>query len=222
MRLIALSLAAAAIAAGCSPLKSSPREEKHQLELTLLEMQTNLDDLRHEISCCKTDLQILDSRLKNQETLIAALKQQGGEKNQTKLDSLSQQLSALEKRIAFSETKSQGQGEDLKRMSIHANETTSALAQFKDRLCEFEQELLSQQRHFEEVAKLKGHFEGLAKHLRGSPLEKLYKVRAGDSLEKIARLHKTTVERLKQANGLTDDRIAVGKELRIPDGDSSQ
>ncbi len=92
MRSLALSLAAAALAAGCSPLKSSPREEKHQLELTLLEMQTNLDDLRHDISCFKTDVQILDSRLKNQESSLSSLKEQDAEKNQTRLDSLSQQV----------------------------------------------------------------------------------------------------------------------------------
>ena len=35
----------------CSPMKSSPKEEKHQMELTLHEVQTNLDDLRHDLNC---------------------------------------------------------------------------------------------------------------------------------------------------------------------------
>ncbi len=43
-----------------------------------------------------------------------------------------------------------------------------------------------------------------------------YTVQAGDSLWKIARRYGTTVEAIKQANGLTSDIIVVGQVLRIP------
>jgi LysM repeat protein len=44
-----------------------------------------------------------------------------------------------------------------------------------------------------------------------------YRVKAGDSLEKIARAHQVSIQSLKQANGLTTDRIIVGKNLVIPE-----
>lgn len=43
-----------------------------------------------------------------------------------------------------------------------------------------------------------------------------YRVRRGDSLWEIARRHDTTVNRLKEANGLRSSRLQIGQVLRIP------
>lgn len=206
------------ILASCSPLRSSPEDEKHQLELTLHEVQTNLDDLRHDINCFQTEIQILDGRIKYYENALATLKQQDLEKQQAKIDLLVQQIQQLEKKWTALEKNQTGEGKELQELLSHANETTSALAQFKDRIQELEQDILSQNRRFDDVAKLKGNIETLAKGLRASNGEsyKIYKVRPGDSLEKIARAHKTAVERIKKLNNLEQDLIVVGQELKIP------
>ena len=57
----------------CTPMKSSPKEEKHQLELTLHEVQTNLDDLRHDLNCFHTEMQIIDGKIKRQESTVQAM-----------------------------------------------------------------------------------------------------------------------------------------------------
>jgi LysM repeat protein len=44
-----------------------------------------------------------------------------------------------------------------------------------------------------------------------------YVVKTGDTLDRIARAHRTTVKALKMANGLTSDRIAVGRVLKMPE-----
>jgi D-gamma-glutamyl-meso-diaminopimelic acid endopeptidase CwlS len=43
-----------------------------------------------------------------------------------------------------------------------------------------------------------------------------YTIQAGDSLWGIARDNGTTVEAIKQLNGLTSDTIVAGKTLMIP------
>lgn len=43
-----------------------------------------------------------------------------------------------------------------------------------------------------------------------------YRVRAGDTLQGIARLHETTPEALRSLNGLRNNEIAAGQELQIP------
>lgn len=48
------------------------------------------------------------------------------------------------------------------------------------------------------------------------PKHRKYTVRWGDSLEKIARRHRTTVTALRVANGLRSTRINAGTTLRIP------
>jgi membrane-bound lytic murein transglycosylase D len=38
----------------------------------------------------------------------------------------------------------------------------------------------------------------------------------GDTLDRIARAHGTTVRAIKAANGLTSDRIVAGRSLKLP------
>ena len=49
-----------------------------------------------------------------------------------------------------------------------------------------------------------------------APVATRYRVRDGDTLHKIARKHQVTVAALRKANGLSKDRIIVGKVLIIP------
>jgi len=200
--------------ASCSPLLTSPHDEKHQWELKLHEVQTNLDDLKHDINCFQTEIQILDGRIKYYENALATLKQQDIEKQQAKIEQMAREVSVLEKKWSTFEKLQDGAKVDMQQLASHANETTSALSQFKSRLQELEQDILSQNRRFDEVAKLKGSLEAIAKSFK--PAFKTYKVRPGDSLEKIASAHHTKVERIKKLNDLEKDLIVVDQELKIP------
>jgi LysM repeat protein len=207
----------------CSPLKSSPNDEKHQLELTLHKLQTNLDDVRHDMNCFQTEMQVLDGRIKYYENALGNLKQQDLEKQQSKIDFLSQEVAAFEKKIAVLERTHDCGVQDLQQLTSHANETSAALAQFKKRIDELDQIIQEQNVRIAQMAKLKGHAEGLTKHLSNAASEKkTYKVRPGDTLDKIARFHQTTIERIKKANDLNQDLIVVGQELIIPDDSISR
>jgi membrane-bound lytic murein transglycosylase D len=43
-----------------------------------------------------------------------------------------------------------------------------------------------------------------------------YRVRSGDTLWKLARRHKTSVQTIKDRNQLTSDRLQVGQTLKLP------
>lgn len=215
LRSFFLSATLLGLGTACSPLRSSSSDEKHQLELTLHEVQTNLDDIRHDVNCYQTEIQILDARIKHYENALASLKQQDLEKQQAKIDLLMQQLHSLEKKWASLEKTQSRDTQELERLLSHANETAAALSQFKSRIQEIENDIVSQNRRFDELGKFKGNLDSIAKGLQGDRI-KVYKVRSGDSLEKIARDHKTSVERIKKSNQLDCDLIVVGQELKIP------
>lgn len=48
-----------------------------------------------------------------------------------------------------------------------------------------------------------------------TPHSKLYEIKPGDSLDKIARDFKTTVELIKKSNNLTEDKIFPGKKIKV-------
>jgi LysM repeat protein len=195
-------------------LRNSPHDEGHQWELKFHQVQTSLDDLKHDINCFQTEIQILDGRIKYYENALANLRQQDIEEQQTKIEKIARDVSALEKKWSAFEKTQDGTKGNVQQLASHANETTAALSQFKSRLQELEQDILSQNRRFDEVAKLKGNLEILAKTFK--PAFKIYKVRPGDSLEKIASIHHTKVDRIKKLNDLEKDLIVVDQELKIP------
>src|SRR3990167_7856083 len=214
LKIYPLLFASLATLTSCSPLKSSPHDEKHQWELTVHEVQTTLDDLRHDINCFQTEIQILDGRIKYYENALATLKKEGLEQQQAKIELLSQQIQSFEKKWAFLEKNQNASSQSAQQFLSHANETTASLSQFKDRIQELEQEILLQNRKFDELAKLKGAIESIAKGSRGvATFSKIYKVRSGDSLEKIAKAHKTSVEKIKKLNSLDNDLIVIGQEI---------
>lgn len=48
------------------------------------------------------------------------------------------------------------------------------------------------------------------------PAELVYVVKRGDTLSLIARLHGTSIQSLKEVNGLGSDKIVVGAKLKLP------
>ncbi len=180
------------LAAACSPLASSPFDAKYQLELTLHEVQTNLDDLRHDISCFHTELQILDSRLKQSEAVTNTLKPQD-------LQQLVAHLRSIDQKLARVEKVKESQAHDLEQLTTHANEATLALTLLKKKIDEIEGYQLAERRT--SGSRCKEPF--------------IYTVKAGDSLERIARLYKTNVEEIKKLNQLEQDLIVIGQTLKI-------
>ncbi len=201
----------------CSPLKSSPKEEKHQMELTLHEVQTNLDDLRHDLNCFQTELQIIDGKIKHQESESQKIKSSYIEKQQNKIENLLKQLNSLDNKISSIENKNNSASNDINQLTTNANDTISALSQQKEKMNELERLVYSQNKKLEEVAKLKTTLETIAKSMQqNSNYTSVYKVKAGDSLEKIAKINQVSVEDIKKINNLNNDLIVIGQELKIP------
>lgn len=188
------------------------------MELTIHEVRTNLDDLRHDLNCYQTELQIVDGKIKHQENACLDLKHDYLEKQKAKVEECSQVVVLLEKRIKTMEHTLQSSVADIRKLFSHSNEMSAALSQYKNRMDELESELIACARRFDEISKLKKTLEHIAhaigeiNHAQGH----LYKVKPGDTLEKIARAHKTDVEQLKKINELEKDLIVIGQELTLP------
>lgn len=214
---LAFALALSFFIGSCSPIKTSSKDEKLQLELTLHEVQTNLDDLRHDLNCFKTDFQIIEGKIGNQENQIEGVKQKQTTQTLAMIDSLSDKIKALEAKIADAEKNQTAEISDLEKLSFHAKETNTSLSQYKEKLVELETKVITQGKRFDEVKKLKETLDAIASSLKiGNDGFYSYKVKAGDSLDKIAKSNKITVEQLKRINNLDQDLIVIGQELRIP------
>ncbi len=192
---------------GCAPYVASMQEDKRRTDLALDEMRLELADLKHTLKGTQVELNILEEKLKKQEALLATNKQP-----QQKSDPLVQQVSNLEKEIAHLRSIQERTLHDLEHLRSHANETSAAMQSFS-------QEFGLQNKKFEEISKLKTTLSTLSKSI-SAPQEtgsfSVYRVKSGDTLEKIARMHNTTVAELKRINHLEHDRIMTGQDLKLP------
>ncbi len=196
----------------CSSHMSAWRDDGHQSNIALEELRIELADLKHALNGAKVDLQLLDEKLKNPDSA----------KNKTAKNDLSLQLVNIERKVGELQRNQEKIFQDLKQLGSHATHSTSALNKQQEKLQEMGQEIAAQNKRLEEVVKIKGTLSSLSQVLKNKShsesSSETYKIKSGDSLEKIARNHGTTIEAIKRVNDLSTDRIIVGQEIKIPDG----
>lgn len=172
------------------------------------ELRIAVDDLKYALKSTQVELNILDERVKKQSSSKT-------KEDVSALSLLTTQVNSLEKKVANLEKTLEKAANDLRTLSSTA---TAALTKIQG----MEQDLVSQEKRIDEVAKLKGTLTSISKAIsaRSSPepvssSTKTYRVKAGDSLEKISRTNRVSVETIKKINHLSNDKIVVGQELRL-------
>lgn len=194
---------------------NSPREERHKTELTLHKIRTEVEDLKHDLNTSDIELHILEGKLIDQEETIGMLKEQLLESQTGKIEDLQQLIGSFNKKISNLEKKQEEILSDLRQLGSHANETTTALSQYKDKIYEMEKTILFQNKKFEEIAKLKKNLENFSLETSKNDLQS-YTIKEGDSLQKISKQYSITIEDLKKINHLKEDLIFSGQTILVP------
>jgi LysM repeat protein len=185
--------------AGCSARVATETASKN--ETVLEEVRVALLDIRQAYGTQQIDIQNLEQK-------VNELKPNA----QIKTSNLEARLHQLEKQLANIQS-------DLHSLSIHANQTTESLLQYRNQITALDNQNKNQNARLDEVANLKTTLNSISQAI-GSGSSKnvtIHKVVSGDSLEKIARHYGTTIDTLKKTNGLTSNTIIIGQELKIPE-----
>ncbi|HUD01878.1 MAG TPA: LysM peptidoglycan-binding domain-containing protein [Rhabdochlamydiaceae bacterium] len=185
---------------GCTSTLAGLRgnQDHHLFE----EMKTEIADLKHELHGTEVELKLLEEKFESRETETVSPK---GD------------VAALQRKIALLEKTIDKMGAELRSLMTYANQTTTSLSQYRDQIQEIDRKL-------GEVGKLRSTLSQISKNhsvSEDTPSEssKNYRVKSGDSLEKIARKFHVSIETLKRENHLSTDKIVVGQELIISSAD---
>lgn len=203
---------------------AAPRRYSYDEESStmLREMRDSLSDVSHEVSNHEAEIRRFAERLNNQELTIESMRQQVLDSTQTHKEMVKGSSAGFEGKLAELESTTKGLVADIRQFKTHANETAAALTQYKQKLIEIEKVMEAQNQSMDSMqAALRSLMELLqtkeVASSKGDTLSsKIYRVKNGDSLEKIARNNGTTVQILKDLNNLTSDRIIVGQKLQLP------
>ncbi len=212
-----------------SPLHAGSRQE--EMSHALKEIQTSLSELRIQYNNHKISLKCLEEKIQTQDSTVDSLRQEVLDVLQTNKEiAKSQQQSYGTKFSKFEKDMEKIVG-DLKVMKAHVNESSTALHQYQQKFIDLEKSHLQLQQHLSHLEnavrmlmELIGQKDGLAaikppEISHKKPEGKSYKVKAGDSLEKIAKEHGTTIQILKEINQFPKDKdtIRIGQQLLIPE-----
>lgn len=158
------------------------------------ELQLEIADLKHQIRTFEVDMQLMEEKIDAQKTpefIDCKALQSRIQMQENTIDKLSSEIKILKK--------------DIQQLLEHLNKVNT--------------QLIIHENGLQNVSELKNTLADLLKKIHSSTTKtrvKSYKVQAGDSLEKIARLHHVSVEVLKANNKLIRDTIFPGQELQIP------
>ena len=221
-------LIAAALAMPYNLALAAPQTSLRQTEdlsTILNKLKIGIHDLKYEMNNHESEIRKFENRLYGQEAAFDSIRENLKEDLQILKDSAKSAQINFEGRIVKLEqlvehlTKaSSAVSEDLRQLKNHADESSSLLSQYLQKFSDLEKTIQVQKQevyHLQtalqtmmEALELK---ESIHQHAGGT-----YKVQPGDTLEKIAKTHKISLQTLKDANNLKGDKIVVGQNLKIP------
>ncbi len=193
----------------------------------LREIRDSLEDLKHEVRNHESEIRMYEEKLSTMESSIDTLRQQMSDSQQVHKDILKETSTNSEMKVNGLDSTVKGMVADLRQLKGHANDSATALGQYKTKLLEMEKIMDAQSQNIENLqAALKSMMDAMQVRSSGTVVAnsanaessgmRTYRVRSGDSLEKIARSQGTTISAIKDANNMVNDKIIVGQNLRIP------
>ena len=168
-----------------------------------------IDDLHHEVNNHEEELRMFEERLNTQENILDSLRQQLLDDNLKNQETAKGNTASFDKKIVGIESTISGVITDIRKLQTHANDSAKTLLQYKNKIDELEKQM----EHLQ--AAVNSLLDALQPKTAPSASQ-VYEVQSGDSLEKIARRNKTTINKLKELNGLKNDRIYTGQRLKLP------
>lgn len=211
--------------------RPAPPSQGEDLAGVLRLLKNGLTDLQHEMQNHESEIRVFDNKIQGIDTSFEHFKQQLTNDIQSQRDfvratnvNLEGKTETLSQSMKNLETLFRGLMADVRQIKTQANDSVAVLGQYKQKMTELEGLVQTQNQHMQNLeAALKSMMEvweakEAVKEISNQSVGegKLYKVQSGDSLEKIARIHKVPLQALRDANQLNSDRIIVGQTLRIP------
>ena len=188
-----------------------PTASLQQLQRSVQNMSYSVSNQDAELAHLKQKIQNQESTVDSMHTEVSALIKAAKESQKSTGAQVETKLKSMEKNIDKLVA-------DLKQFKKHANESAESFAEIQKKLAH-QQEISTLQA--QQIKELESALRNIASALQvKSGGDKLsageYRVKSGDSLEKIAKEHGTTIEAIRRENSLTKDTIYPGQKLQIP------
>lgn len=196
-----------------------PGPKEKLSHLSYRELKIEVDDLKYSLDHKRVESQILQERVdaltKDLQTAVAGLEERKKLVKQSDQDL----IRSLQNQMVDSFERQKTMNADIAVLSRTLNEAIKSLQDLQTKMQEMQKIAEKRQEQVEDKLKQTRQALGSVLNLIESQQEAgfhSYVVKEGDSLEKIARKHQTSVDILKKINDLDTDLIVIGRELKLP------
>lgn len=208
MRATLIAIVVCSVGSLIAAPQSQRRYENEDVRHLIFTMQHEIGNNQYEIKVFDERLGTLDASLDAIRLELQGIKSQGKDKQRT-LD--------LEGKLGNLDLMAKGLTTDIKTLKTQLNDTTTALGQLKARFNSLEKIIESQNHNIDALQAAMRMLTESTPAKEGAKATKIYTVKSGDALEKIARVNQISIEEIKELNGLTGAKIIVGQKLLIYD-----
>lgn len=189
---------------------SSQSASSQSVQRTLQNMSYSINNQDQEIAHLKQKIANQEAVLDSMHTEVTSLIKAAKDSQKSTSSQVDTRLKSMEKNIDKLLA-------DLKQFKKHANESSTSLSQIQKKLSEQEEISSLQAQQIKDLeAALRSLAGALQTKSQDKPKSGEYRVKAGDTLEKIAKDSGTSIESIKKENNLTKDTIYPGQKLHIP------
>jgi LysM repeat protein len=204
-------------------------ENEHYIakqESAFQSVRADLEELKHRLHNFEVDLRIVTERLVDQDGNSHQRQEEVVQETMMRHQEVSKRVATLERKQGILAKSGEAAVGDIQNLRTHANRSTESLQQFERAVGQVGQRVKKLELQLnKEVAGLKAAAETLLRAVENpqefqanswSKRGNSYKVISGDTLERIASRHDTSVEAIKLRNHLSSDLIVIGQELELP------
>lgn len=176
-----------------------------------------INQMRLRVNNHESELRQIDEKFNSVESIIETLRRQVQEHSKSHKEQLQASKEFLEAKTGGLEQITKGLVSDVQQIKSKLNESSTFLTQVKQQLAAVEKSIEQQNQNIDSLhVAMKTLMQALQDGEAVEPAGDSYQVKSGDTLEKIANAHATTVKALKELNNLATDRIRIGQKLKIP------
>lgn len=186
--------------------------------VSVQQMRLDINELNRHVDNQENEIQQIKERFASLEEIIDDIRKQHNNASSNHREQLQSSNVALETKIGNLEFTIKGLLSDIQVLKSHLNESVGLKTDYQQQLSRYEKQIATQNQNIEKMqTALKSVMELLhADEEKESTTESIYQVKPGDTLEKIANAHGTTVKAIKDLNQLSIDRIKIGQKLKMP------
>lgn len=182
--------------------------------------QNTQDSLRLQVGNHEIEIRTFEHKLESFQVILENVQDQLNDATAAQKEQIKGSSKALEIKINSLESAVKGLTADLQQLKTHANESTAAIQGYKKALLEYEQRFKAQNHNIENLsAALQTILDALQIKTDVPVISdsgvKTYKIKNGDSLDKIAKASGVSVKEIMRMNNLSSDKIVVGKTLKL-------